>query len=40
MAIEEENLLELNEEFIKSLKVLGKVNAQIVHVNDEGIWEV
>ena len=40
MAIEKENLPELNEGFIKSLKVLGKVNAQIAHVNDEGIWEV
>jgi len=40
MVIEKENLPELNGGFIKSLKVLGKVNAQIAHVNDDGIWEV
>ena len=40
MVTEKENLPELNEGFIKSPKVLGKVNAQIAHVNDQGIWEV
>ena len=38
--IEEGDLPELDKEFTKSLKALGKTDAQIAHVNDEGTWEV
>ena len=38
--IEEGDLPELDKEFTKSLKTLSKTDAQIAHVNDEGIWEV
>ena len=38
--IEEGDLPELDKEFTKSPKTLGKTDAQIAHVNDEGTWEV
>ena len=38
--IEEGDLPELDKEFTKSPKTLGKTDVQIAHVNDEGTWEV
>ena len=36
--IEEGDLPELDKEFTKSPKTLGKTDVQIAHVNDEGTW--
>ena len=38
--IEEGDLPELDKEFAKLPKALGKTDVQIAHVNDEGTWEV
>ena len=37
---EGDDLPELDKEFTKSPKTLGKTDVQIAHVNDEGTWEV